>query len=116
MHTLHCTHVKSHLTLQKRSSRPLWPVMMEDRSPTHKRRKLVKTYKNVLSRKRTVVAKVCRETYSKTNVIKWSRKTATDVINPANERETQRERERNTYVTEKKNIPDSQVVAIAEAS
>ena len=30
---------------------------------------------------RTVVAEVCGETYSK-NVVKWSRKMATDVINP----------------------------------
>ena len=29
---------------------------------------------------RTLVAKVCRETYSKKNIIKWSRKTATGVI------------------------------------
>ena len=64
VHTLQCTHVKPHLTLQKKS-RPLWPVMMEDSAPTHERRKLVKTYKNVLPRKRTVVAEVSGETYSK---------------------------------------------------
>ena len=39
--------------------------MMDDSAPTPDRRKLVKTYKNVLPRKRTVVAEVCRETYSK---------------------------------------------------
>ena len=55
---------------------------MDDSAPTHKRRKLVKTYKNVLPGKRTVVADVCGETYSK-NVMKWSRKTATDIDNPA---------------------------------
>ena len=32
---------------------------------TVQRRKLVKTYKNVLPRKRIVAAKVCGETYSK---------------------------------------------------
>ena len=40
-------------------------MMMGDSAPTHERRKLVKTYKNVLPRKLTVVAKVSRETYSK---------------------------------------------------
>ena len=39
--------------------------MMDDSAPTHERRKLVKTYKNVLPQKRTVVAKVNWETYSK---------------------------------------------------
>ena len=58
-------------------------MMMDDSVPTHVRRKLVKTYKNELTQKRTVVAEVCGETYFK-NVIKWRRKTATDVINPAN--------------------------------
>ena len=58
-------------------------MMMDDSAPIHKRRKLVKTYNNVLPRKWTVVAEVCGETYS-IKVIKWSRKTATDVINPAN--------------------------------
>ena len=36
-------------------------------APTHKRRKLVKTYKNVLPQKRIVVAEVCGETYSKSD-------------------------------------------------
>ena len=79
MHTSHCTHVKSHLTLRKRVG-PMWPVMMDDSAPIHERRKLVKTYKNVLPRKRIVVAKVCRETYSKYDK-RWSRKTATNVNN-----------------------------------
>ena len=57
-------------------------VRMDDSAPTHKRRKLVKTYKNVLPRKRTVVAEVSGETYSKKSDKKWSRKTATDVIRP----------------------------------
>ena len=39
--------------------------MMDDNAPTHERRKLVKTYKIVLLRKRIVVAKVCGETYFK---------------------------------------------------
>ena len=58
--------------------------MMDDSAPTHKRRKLVTTYKHMCSLygKQTVVAGVWEETYSK-NVIKWRRKTATDVINPA---------------------------------
>ena len=61
--------------------------MMDDRAPIHERRKLVKTYKDVLPRKRIVVAKVCGETYSKKKIIKkWSRKTATNVkiIDPTN--------------------------------
>ena len=60
VHTSHCTHIS---LFEK--SRPLWPVMMDDSAPIHERRKLVKTYKNVLPRKRIVVAKVCGETYSK---------------------------------------------------
>ena len=60
--TLHTQKIPSH-SLKK--SRPLWPVMMDDRTPTHERRKLVKTYKNVLPQIWTVVAEVCGETYSK---------------------------------------------------
>ena len=56
--------------------------MMDDNAPTHKRRKLVKTYKNVLPQKQIVVAKVCGETYSKIKMIKrLSRKTTTNVKN-----------------------------------
>ena len=40
------------------------PVMMDDNTLTHERRKLVKTYKHVLPRKQTLVAKVCGEAYS----------------------------------------------------
>ena len=43
----------------------MWPVMMDDNAPTHERRKPVKTYKNVLPRKRIVVAEVYGETSSK---------------------------------------------------
>ena len=39
--------------------------MIGDVAPIHKRRKLVKTYKNVLPGKWIVVAEVCWETYSK---------------------------------------------------
>ena len=63
MHTLHCTHIKSHLL--KKKKRPLWQVMIDDSASTHKRRRSVKFYKNVLPQKRIVVAKVCGETYSK---------------------------------------------------
>ena len=38
---------------------------MDSSAPTHERRKLVKIYNNVLSRKWTVFIKVCVETYSK---------------------------------------------------
>ena len=61
-------------------------MMMDDSAPIHERRKLLKTYKDVLPRKRIVVAKVCGETYSKKMIKKWSRKTATNVkiIDPTN--------------------------------
>ena len=36
--------------------------MIDDSAPTHKRRKLFKTYKNVLPQKQIVVAEVCGET------------------------------------------------------
>ena len=57
---------------------------MYDSAPIHKRRKLVKTNKTVLYQNLTVIAEV----YPKKNVIKWSRKTATDVINPENKGNT----------------------------
>ena len=40
--------------------------MMDDNAPSYKRRKLDKTYKNVLHPmpKQTAIAEVCRETYS----------------------------------------------------
>ena len=50
---------------------------MDESAPTHERRKLVKTYKNVLPQKLIVVAEVCRETNSKkieTGVEKWPHK------------------------------------------
>ena len=46
---------------------------------THKRRKLVKTYKNRLPQKRTMIAKVCREIYSKKMIKSLSRKMTIDV-------------------------------------
>ena len=52
-------------------------MMMDDSAPILERRK---TYKNVLPQKRTVVVVL---KYKK-DVMKWSRKTTTDVINPAN--------------------------------
>ena len=56
-------------------------MMMDDSAPTHKRMKLVETYKNVLPRKWTVVAEVCGETYSKNDekIYSFSRITATDI-------------------------------------
>ena len=64
---LHCTHVKFHLTLRNR----VGPMMMNDSAPTQETRKLVKTYKNVLLLKRTVVLEVCGKTYSKKNTKRW---------------------------------------------
>ena len=40
-------------------------MMIDDNAPTHKRRKLVKIYKNVLPWKQTVVAEVGGETSKK---------------------------------------------------
>ena len=45
-------------------SRPMWLVMMDDNAPTYKRRKLVRTYKNILRQKQTVADEACRKTYS----------------------------------------------------
>ena len=59
--TLHTRKIPSH-SLKK--TWPLWPVMTDDNAPTHEKRKFVKTYKNVLLQKQTVVAKVSGETYS----------------------------------------------------
>ena len=53
-------------------------MMMYDGAPTHKNRKLVKTYKHLRPQKQIVVTEVCGETYSK-NDKKWSIKTATNL-------------------------------------
>ena len=46
--------------------KPYIAVMMDDSAPIpYKRRKLVKTYKIVLTQIQTVVVEVCKETYSK---------------------------------------------------
>ena len=47
-------------------------MMMDDSATTHKRRELSKIYKNVLSRKQIMVAKVYWETYSKEYNKRWS--------------------------------------------
>ena len=60
-------------------------MMMDDSAPTHERRKLVKTYKNVLPQNGLWLLKYARPTPK--NIIKWSRKMATDVINPINKGE-----------------------------
>ena len=62
--------VCAHVTLNKHKNRiSIYKkkrlIMTDDSAPTHKRRKLVKTYKNVLPQKQTVVAEVSWETYSK---------------------------------------------------
>ena len=54
-------------------------MMMNDSAPIHKRRKLIKSFKNVLPQKQTVAAEVCRETYSKNVIKKMDLKTSTDV-------------------------------------
>ena len=58
-------------------------MMMDYSATTHERRKVVKTYKNMLPQKQTVVVKYAGRP-TPNNVIKLSRKTATDVINPLN--------------------------------
>ena len=66
----------------------MWLMIIDDSAPAHKRRKLGKTYKNVLPRKQIVVAEVCGETYSKNDekIYSCSRITATDIKknNPTN--------------------------------
>ena len=73
-------------------------MMIDDNAPTHERRKLIKTYKNVLPRKQTVFAEVCRETYSRKKSDKMGlKKMATDVINHAkkgNAEKKERKKER----------------------
>ena len=53
--------ISVHTSNSSKKSRYLWTVMMDDNAPTHERRTLVKTYKNVLPRIQIVVAEVCRE-------------------------------------------------------
>ena len=50
--------------------------MVDDIALTDKRRILIKTYKNVIPQKQTVVAEVGRDLLQKM-IEKWSRKTAT---------------------------------------
>ena len=54
-------------------------MMMNGIATTHESKKLIKTYKIVLPRKRIVVAMVCGQTYSKNDKKRWSRKTATNI-------------------------------------
>ena len=63
-------------------SRPPWPVMMDDNAPTHERRKLVKTYKTCSLENGLWLLKYAGRPSPK-YVIKWTRKTGKDVINPA---------------------------------
>ena len=82
--TLHTRKITSH---SSKKSRTLWLEMMDDSASTHKRRKLVKTYKNVLkmcSLENGLWLLKYAERSTPKNVIKWSRKTATYVINLAN--------------------------------
>ena len=89
MYTLHCTHVKSHLTLTKKS-RLLWPVMLDDSAPIDERRKLVKTYKNGLW-----LLKYAGRPTPRNDKKSWSRKRVIDVkCTLQNIRGMLRERER----------------------
>ena len=65
--SVHTSHKRKIPSRSSKKNNPLWPVMMDDNItvPTHERRKLVETYKNVLPQKRIAVAKVFRVTYSK---------------------------------------------------
>ena len=81
-----CAHIALHARkipfhcLKK--STPLWLVMIDVSAPMHEKRKLVISYKNVLPRKRTVVAEVCEERDLLQKIMKkWRSKTATDVNN-----------------------------------
>ena len=72
--------------------------MMDDSASTHNRRKLVKIYKTVLTQKQTVVAEVCRETYSPKMIKRWSSKTAHKRITPQNKgKHWERERQGNWF-------------------
>ena len=75
VHTSHCTHVS---LFEK--SRLLWPVMMNDSAPIHERRKLVKTYKNVLLKNGLWLLRYAGRPTPKM-IKRWSRKTATNVKN-----------------------------------
>ena len=60
-------------------------MTMDDNAPIYERRKLVKTYKKYAPSKMDsdYCTEVCRETYSKNDKKRWSRKTATSIkINP----------------------------------
>ena len=66
---MHTRKIPSHYS---KKSRPMWPVMMNDSAISiqfmhqhSERRKLVKTFRNMLPCKQAVVAEVCGETYSK---------------------------------------------------
>ena len=79
----------------------MWPVMMDDSAPIHERRKLVKTYKMCsLENRLWLLNYAGRSTPKNDNKKKksWSRKTATDVINPAKMGNQERERGREDTV------------------
>ena len=73
-------------------------VMIDDGAPTYTREgNLLKTYNNVLPRKRTVVSEVSKETYSKKCDKNREEKTAIYVIIPQI-KGGRRERERNRHM------------------
>ena len=102
MHTSHCTHIKSHHSSKK--SRPLWPVMMNDSAPIHKRRKLVKPTKMCSLENGLWLLRYAGRPSPKM-IKRWSRKTATKVkwLTPQIKGERW-ERERDTYLSSANNF------------
>ena len=84
MHTLITLHTPKIPSHSSKKSRPLWPIMMYDNAPTHERRKLVKTYKNMFPRKQIVVDEVCGEPYSKDDKKMELKNSHKRMINPTN--------------------------------
>ena len=60
--TYNCTFLRKVLVQTSCNKTTQEDLMMDDVAPTHKKRKLVKTYKNVLPQKWNVVTEVCWET------------------------------------------------------
>ena len=90
--TLHTHKIPSH---SSKKSRHLWSVMMDD-IHQESRRKLVKTYQNVLTRKQTMVAEVCGETYLKNceKKKKWKNSHRGNLTPQIKGESTEREREK----------------------
>ena len=85
VHTIHCTHIQSYLTLRKREVSCGWWWLMTVHQHTREGNSLKPTKMCSLKNRLCLLKYAGRPTPK--NVIMWSRKTAQDIISPTNKGE-----------------------------